>query len=472
MNAGAGVVSLSRPHWVGSALRSTLPARTGLVVLAVSGAGLGVLGLALSSGHVRLAIPLAVLLAAATLAEAFPIPIQNVASGETSFAGIFIVAAAVFYGWRSAVLVGALAMLLVEFYRRRPAVKLLFNSSLYILSGGAAGLAAQKLPEHRTGLISSLAFYLVDVALLSAVLARARGERYLRLASRFYLATLAPFTVIAATTAVLVLLWQDSVYWGLLLAPPLAAIVVHQRSLVAALNRQRELDSLKDEFIAVVSHELRTPVSSVYGGAVTLEERDLDEETRRRVVGLIRRESARLANLVNDVLWVSRLETGKRNRRQERCDGALVAREAASLAAEVAPENVSIVVSTGEGALDLGADREQLRRVLANLIDNAIKYSPEGGRVEVVARRQNGHVRFAVKDEGIGVPEQDRERIFEKFIRLDPEMRRGIGGTGLGLYICRELVEQMEGRIWVTDNLGRGSTFAFEIPVGMTEGDD
>ena len=113
-------------------------------------------------------------------------------------------------------------------------------------------------------------------------------------------------------------------------------------------------------------------------------------------------------------------------------------------------------------------DARRLGRVLANLVDNAVKYSPDGGAVEVEARRGSDGVRFTVTDQGLGVPEAERGRIFEKFVRLDPHMRRGIPGTGLGLYICRELVEQMGGRIWIDDNEGRGSTFAFELPAAHT----
>jgi signal transduction histidine kinase len=107
--------------------------------------------------------------------------------------------------------------------------------------------------------------------------------------------------------------------------------------------------------------------------------------------------------------------------------------------------------------------------VLANLVDNAVKYSPAGGTVEVAAQRRNGRVRFTVKDEGIGIPASERERIFEKFTRLDPQMRHGIGGSGLGLYICRELIGQMGGTIWATGNQATGSTLAFEVPT-TTEG--
>jgi two-component system, OmpR family, phosphate regulon sensor histidine kinase PhoR len=250
--------------------------------------------------------------------------------------------------------------------------------------------------------------------------------------------------------------------------PPLVAIGMHQRSLLETVRRQRELDTLKDEFIAVISHELRTPLASVYGAAVTLEERSVDDEMRQRLLGVIRRESKRLATVVNDVLWASRLEAKKATAEPEFCDAALVVREAAARAAEIAPANVSIVAD-GESAT-VHVAPEQLRMVLANLIDNAVKYSPQGGTVEVGVEQHNGAARFSVSDQGIGVPEEERERIFDKFIRLDPEMSRGIGGTGLGLYICRELVVQMGGTIWVSANKPQGSTFTFEIPVAREGG--
>lgn len=279
----------------------------------------------------------------------------------------------------------------------------------------------------------------------------------------FYLSTLAPFVVMAATSAILVRLWVESPWWALLLVPPLVAIGLHQRSLLATVARQRELDRLKDEFIAVISHELRTPLASVYGAAITLEERELDEETRRRLINVIRRESTRQTKIVSDVLWASRLDANKAQGHPQPCDAAALVREVVTTVASLAPESVSIVADVAE-LPPFEADPEQLRLVLVNLVDNAVKYAPGGGRVEVTVRREDGHMRFSVSDEGLGIDEDDRERIFEKFTRLDPEMRRGIGGTGLGLYICRELITQMGGRLWVTDNEVRGSTFTFEIP--------
>jgi two-component system sensor histidine kinase VicK len=105
-----------------------------------------------------------------------------------------------------------------------------------------------------------------------------------------------------------------------------------------------------------------------------------------------------------------------------------------------------------------------VRQVLVNLVDNAVKFSPEGGSIEVALEGSNGHVRFAVADEGLGIPAEEQGRIFEKFHRLDPNLTRGVGGTGLGLYICHELVRQMNGRIWVSSREREGSTFVFELP--------
>ena len=445
-------------------MRALFSSRTAPVVLPVCTAAVVVVGLALWGGGLEnLAGPAAALLVAATLAEAFPVPIERVAAGSTSFANVFIVTAAVIYGWRTAVLIGALSMGVVEVSRRTPAVRVAYNSALYVLAAATAGLAAQPLSErHRTGLLSALLFYAVDVTLLAAVLARIRRERYVGVVRSFFASTWLPFVVMAAITGILVQLWRQSPWWSLLLVPPLAAIGMHQRSLLETVRRQRELDTLKDEFIAVISHELRTPLSSVYGAAVTLEERSVDDETQRRLLSVIRRESTRLATVVNDVLWASRLQEKKVGSEPEWCDAAELVREATTRAAEIAPANVSIAACGGP--VTARVDPDQLRMVLANLIDNAVKYSPQGGTVDVRVEQRNGSVRFSVSDEGIGVPEDQRDRIFDKFIRLDPEMSRGIGGTGLGLYICRELVAQMGGTIGVSANEPRGSTFAFEIP--------
>ena len=130
-----------------------------------------------------------------------------------------------------------------------------------------------------------------------------------------------------------------------------------------------------------------------------------------------------------------------------------------------APDDVTVDLRAPQELPPVAADPGQLRQVLVNLVDNAIKYSPDGGPVEVGLEADESMMRFVVRDRGLGIPEGERTRIFEKFYRLDPEMRRGIGGTGLGLYICRELVRRVDGRIWVEPNGAVGSTFVVEIPL-------
>jgi signal transduction histidine kinase len=408
----------------------------------------------------------AVLLVASVLAEAFPVPIEGVAAGATSLATIFIVATATLYSWQLATLVGLLTMLLIESWRRKPIVQSLYNTALYALSGAAAGaMAAFVGPRYAAVLAAAAAFYVVDVGLLAAVIARARQARYAGVIRRFAVSTAAPFVVMATTTAILVELWSRSVLLALLLAPPLFAIAAHQRSLHAAFERQRELDRLKEEFVVIVSHELRTPLASVYGGVETLQRKSLDEGTRDRILGVVHEQAVRLAKLVDDVLWASRLDGPGRKARLAEFAPAPLAREVVASAEAAAPGHVELKIVLDDDLPGVVGDPEHVRRVLSNLVENAIKYSPNGRAITVAIDAQDDLVRFAVSDEGIGVADSDRDRIFDKFTRLDPEMMRGVSGTGLGLFICRELVEGMGGRIWAEPNAGKGTTFVFELPV-------
>jgi signal transduction histidine kinase len=168
---------------------------------------------------------------------------------------------------------------------------------------------------------------------------------------------------------------------------------------------------------------------------------------------------------VNDILWASRLESGRMSIAIERCDAAAIADEVVDVLRSRAPEGIEVVVSKSRGLPQVAADPDKLRQILTNLIDNAIKYSPDGGRVEVEIGRSGGRVRFRVADEGLGIPPAEQDRIFEKFFRLDPNLTRGVGGTGLGLYISRELVMRMNGRIWVDSDGRSGSSFFLELPI-------
>ncbi|HXV96633.1 MAG TPA: PAS domain S-box protein [Gaiellaceae bacterium] len=228
----------------------------------------------------------------------------------------------------------------------------------------------------------------------------------------------------------------------------------------------RRLEELKADFVATASHELRTPLAAVYGAAQTLRRHDfaLDEAGRNRFVSLIVDESERLNRIVNEILLANQLDAGRLDLVDEPFDAGDLVQRVVESAREHGPPRIRFETIVADGTPAVAADRDRVRQVLVNLVENAIKYSPDGGLIKVGVQPAEGTVCFYVRDEGLGIPADEQARIFEKFYRLDPEMTRGIGGTGLGLYICSELLERMDGRIWVESQEGVGSTFSFELP--------
>jgi PAS domain S-box-containing protein len=231
------------------------------------------------------------------------------------------------------------------------------------------------------------------------------------------------------------------------------------------LTDVRQLEEIKADFIATASHELRTPLAAVYGAAQTLLRHDfaLDEVGRDRFVSLIADESERLGRIVNEILLANQLDSGRLDVEVEPFDAGLVVERVVESTRAYAPPTVAIDVNVSDDLPSVDADIDKTRQVLVNLVENAMKYSPDGGRVEVGVEALDGVVRFSVRDEGLGIAPEDQDRIFEKFYRADPQMIRGVGGTGLGLYICKELVARMGGRIWAEANDGKGSAFFFEL---------
>ena len=403
------------------------------------------------------------LVAAAILAERFPVVIHGIAAGSTSLATIFLSTLAVIAGWQPAVLAAAITMGTVELIRRKRKVAMAYNIGLYVLAAGAAGLIGHELipEEYRTGLAAPTAFWLVNITLLAAIVAADGGRWFPGIWASFVAHTSVPFVVMAALTGVLVALYTGKGPWYmLLLAPPLISLAVYQTWTARLLQRRDELDRLKDEVVAVVSHELRTPLASVSGAAMTLQRTDLREDYRERLLAMMGEEAKRLNRLIDEVLWASMSERGLAPRIAP-IDAGELARTAAEEAATVAPDGLFIHGSGWGTAL---GDEAQVRRVLNTLLENAAKYSPEGGEVRVAASVHGEFVRFTVSDEGIGIPDSERERVFEKFHRLDPQMLQGIGGTGLGLYIARRLLERMGGSIWIEPRSRKGTTVVFELP--------
>jgi two-component system, OmpR family, phosphate regulon sensor histidine kinase PhoR len=232
------------------------------------------------------------------------------------------------------------------------------------------------------------------------------------------------------------------------------------------ITEEHRLDELKAEFIATASHELRTPLAAVYGAAQTLRRHDfaLDDAGRERFISLIVDESNRLASIVNQILLANQLEGGRLDLVTEPFEAPDLLERVVESARVHAPQHITFDIQAAQSVPPVAADKDRARQVLVNLVDNAVKYTPGGGRIELGLEATDGAVVFRVVDEGMGIPADEQRRIFEKFYRLDPNMIQGIGGTGLGLYICSELVERMGGRIWLESEEGKGSAFFFQLP--------
>jgi two-component system phosphate regulon sensor histidine kinase PhoR len=234
------------------------------------------------------------------------------------------------------------------------------------------------------------------------------------------------------------------------------------------LTSQRDLEDAKSDFIATISHELRTPMTAVYGAARTLlrPEIDVSREQARELLEMIATQSERLAQITEEVLLASRLDRGEVRVGHDRVDLCELTRE--TVAALEPHLGAHVVLDAPQAAYATG-DRDRIAQILINLLDNADRYSPDGGAITVSIRETPDRLQLAVTDHGIGIAAGEQQAIFEKFYRVDPHLTETPGGTGLGLYICRELAERMHGKIAVESEPGRGSTFALELPRASTE---
>ncbi len=235
------------------------------------------------------------------------------------------------------------------------------------------------------------------------------------------------------------------------------------------ISRERAVEQMKSDFVSAVSHELRTPLTSIYGFAETLMRSDVDftETERETFLRYLASESERLIRIVDDLLNVARLEAGTLAVALEPTELGSAAREAVATARESDGSLHRFAVEVEPAELAVRADREKLGQVLANLIDNAVKYSPDGGTITITARGRSDAAEITVTDEGIGIPRADQPRVFSKFFRV--ERAPADQGTGLGLFLVRGLVTAMGGRIWVDSEEGRGSRFTFELPLAGRE---
>jgi len=231
------------------------------------------------------------------------------------------------------------------------------------------------------------------------------------------------------------------------------------------VTAERALERARSDFVATASHELRTPLAAVYGAVRTLlrHDRKPDPEQDRLLLEMIEEESEQLKSIVEQILDTSQLDRGRVRVDRRVCELRDLG-ERVLASARIRASSAHTLTLDAPAEVLVEADPERLRQVLANLVDNALKYAPDGGRIELRIREDDVRVTIDVADEGIGIRPEVQPLVFEKFYRADADMRSGVGGSGLGLYISRELVRQMGGELGVRSVPGAGSTFTIELP--------
>ncbi len=240
-----------------------------------------------------------------------------------------------------------------------------------------------------------------------------------------------------------------------------AVIVLHDISEIDYLERVRQ------DFVANASHELKTPITAIRGLTETiLDDPAMDMETRRAFTERINVQSRRLSSLVSDLMVISRLESGDNNDAIQRYNLVEVLTQSANAARATCQEReLALNLTLPDQSLWMRGDEQAIRQMLDNLIDNALKYTPDGGSVDLALDIQNDSAVISVSDTGIGIGPQYQSRIFERFYRVDKARSRDLGGTGLGLSIVKNIVDQHDGEILLKSQLGKGSTFTIKLPL-------
>lgn len=243
----------------------------------------------------------------------------------------------------------------------------------------------------------------------------------------------------------------------------LAAFHLREQSLQsAAQNERAELDQLKADFIAITSHELRTPLGLILGHATFL--RELSSEHHEHL-DMIIRYATRLKDIIESLSNVDNYASGASRVRASRISVADLIRESVSMHEEPAgARGVKIEIATTSPALIVEGEAGKLEIALGNLIKNAVAFSEPGGRIIVGAESEAGFVKISVRDEGIGIPESDLPRVFDRFYQVESHLTRKHGGMGLGLSVAKAMIEMHGGQIWAESKEGRGSTFSFRLP--------
>jgi signal transduction histidine kinase len=421
------------------------------------------------------------------LGEIFPIsvPGRHGEVDEVTASTTFAFALLIGFGTAPAVAVQVIASLIADAMLRKATWKMAFNVGQYGLSLGAAGAAYHWMggtvgdANMAAFVVSALVFFLLNTALTDVVLAHLEGQGFWPFLRRdlvfqsyatLPLLALAPVAVSAADDHVwlvpLVAAPAVAVWWGTRLALDNARLATELRG---SLDDQRELNRLKDDFVSVVSHELRTPLTSIQGYVKTLLQlsSDLPEDERRAFLEAADRQGDRLRRLIEQLLIVGRLDSHVEPLTLCWVDvGELVGSVVEELGPRARGHAFHVRIAPGLGRVE--TDDGKLHQIVSNLVENALKYAPPDTRVTIQVDPTDEGVTLVVADEGPGIPAEAHERIFERFYQVDQSATRRVGGTGLGLYICRRMAETLGARLWLARSDDAGSAFALWIPMQVS----
>ena len=472
---------------------SRLEVRSRRFVALVSIAGVGLLAATcIRAGLQGLAhIPPSYWLIAAFVlgGELFPITVPRGDDVEeittsTTFAFALLIGS----GATGAVAALAVSSVVADVVHRKPLWKVVFNLAQYSLAIGAAGGVyaalggAHQIALHNLApmLAAAVSFFVVNTVLTGIAVGLAQGRPALgyvvdglwfQAAIAAALLSLSPIVIIVAHRSLwlvpLLALPVAAVYWG-------ATASLENTRLVSRLEdslaHMTDLNRLKDDFVAVVSHELRTPLTSIQGYIKTLMQlsAELEEEQQRSFLQAADRQSERLRRLIEQLLVVSRLESHVEPLSVSHVSlGHLVRHVVDEL--EPRAHGHTFDLRFDPQLAPIESDEAKLHQIVSNLVENALKYSPPDTRVTIGAVERDGGLVLSVRDEGAGIPPDAHERIFERFYQVDSSATRAVGGTGLGLYICRRMTDSIAGRLWLERSTDSGTVFCLWVPLSPPE---
>ncbi len=410
--------------------------------------------------------------ALAVIGELFPIRLprhQDVEEVTTSTTFGF----AIMLGWGTgAAVVAMVAAVLAADTGRKPPWKMLFNIAGYVLSMAAAGgvyavlggsavlVAGDLVPIVASG----IAFFLVNTAVVEVAVALSQNLPPLHHLRRHLAFQSVTAGVLLSLGPVVVVVAQHNPTLLPLLALPVAS--VHWSARTSVENTElTELNRLKDDLVAVVSHELRTPLTSIQGYVKTLLQLgdQLDAEQSREFLEGAARQSDRLQRLIEELLDAARLDANAESIEVTTVDLSELAHSVVNELRDRSPGH-TIALTFDQDLPVVRTDAAKVHRILSNLVENALKYTPPGTYVWIQGRATDRGETLSVEDQGPGIPLDSQERVFERFFQVDQTPTRSVGGTGLGLYICRRLADAIGGELTLDRSSEAGSVFTLRIP--------